>query len=240
MGRAIGLNPKGSSVSLCRTTRLPWAVLGLVAAAVTAATPAWAQRSAPGGRPAPAASAVAPLPDVALRVDWRVQPVSATTAAGEADATAGLRLSTARGGPAGGATAPGSLQVTTRPRTGGAGPAPEGAWQLRLRNGGQAAWGRSQWQSLPTGEWLVAPSATASAPARGGAIGQQRQWVPQQQGLRVSARWPGGEAPVALQLWAGNGQGFELATDLSLPLDTWVAVARGPDQVMWVRVGVVP
>jgi hypothetical protein len=45
---------------------------------------------------------------------------------------------------------------------------------------------------------------------------------------------------VAVQLWAGTGQGVELATDISLPLDTWVAVARGGDQVMWVRVSVVP
>jgi hypothetical protein len=225
---------------LCSTTRRPWVFVGLVAVtavAATAATPAGAQRPAPGGRPAPAASAVVPLPDVALRVDWRVQPVSA---AGDADTRAGFSLSTARGGPARSTTAPGSWQVTTQPRAGGAGPVPEGVWQLRLRNGGQAAWGRQQWQSLPTGEWLVAPATAASAPARGGAIGQQRQWVPQQQGLRVSARWPGGEAPVAVQLWAGTGQGVELATDISLPLDTWVAVARGGDQVMWVRVSVVP
>ena len=132
--------------------------------------------------------------------------------------------------------------------------------QVTVLNGSRAGLSLRRTAAITHWRWLASvdpAAATASAPSPASAPssrsglppGVQLTWVPdthwvdQGQGLSVRPRWPGGAAPVELELDAEvepaglptpaydpDGQvvarSARVRTTLSVPLDTWTPIAR--------------
>lgn len=140
-------------------------------------------------------------------------------------------------------TAPteGAVWSTTRPAER---EAPALLAQLRLQNGGQA---QASWHHRQPVEWVSsawAPTTGGAGPARPAAatagLSRELHWLPAGREITVSARWPGGNAPVSVELVvdlqsadAPSSTGLppgavqaRNAASLFAPLDQWVTVAR--------------
>lgn len=122
--------------------------------------------------------------------------------------------------------------------------------QLRVQNGGRAqmGWRRDQpfeWLSEVWAPGLTGPG-TASARPRAATAGASRQavWVPAGREIEVSARWPGANSPVSIDLAVADQVPdsptgslppatlqSRTAASVLAPLGQWVTVARirGPD-----------
>jgi len=100
-------------------------------------------------------------------------------------------------------------------------------------------------QAVPWQFVQAAWGAASSPRGRGVALGTQ--WIESGQGLQVQPRWPGGTAPVTVELHAesaepsadGSGAREQLHTTLQLPMNQWVAVAQrsaDPNQTLQLRI----
>ncbi len=135
--------------------------------------------------------------------------------------------------------------------------------QVQVLNGGRARLYVGTSQPLTVWQWAGPVGGGGSlggyGPSSGGHVGNgatqgayqggqaapQTVWIDLGQGLSVSPRWPGGRAPVVVELEAqsrqsaspggrllgrvdpdGQTRRSELASTLSLPLGQWVVVAR--------------
>lgn len=135
--------------------------------------------------------------------------------------------------------------------------------QILVLNGGQArlflgrsepytvwqwAWGAGQSSSQTTAGQSTTGNSQTTGSQQGVQAWAQTAWLDLGQGLSVTPRWPGGQAPVRVALearsrQAGNAPGrygamapdgqvvqSEVATTLSVPLGQWVVVARSGGQ----------
>lgn len=132
--------------------------------------------------------------------------------------------------------------------------------QVTVLNGGRARlhMGRSQavtrWQwawSSPSPSFQGQP-AVGTQPVPGVTVWPQTHWVDLGQGLSVTPRWPGGRAPVRLELEAQSTEGLsggsaldpdgqtrrtELMSTLSVPLGEWTVVARNATRAQQAQSG---
>ncbi|WP_157991366.1 hypothetical protein [Caldimonas tepidiphila] len=106
----------------------------------------------------------------------------------------------------------------------------EARQQLLVLNGGRGGLRLAQGRALQWYRVLPGPQGWVRVPAT--------VWVEAGQGFSVQPRWPGGEAPVTVEV-AAEGGGFEprggaqrsqLLTTLQLPLGEWVTVAESVDE----------
>ena len=210
-----------------------WFGACLGAAAQTAATTG----RAPATPPRAAAGAAATLPAVNLWIELReVDDVVRDEPAGGRAATVVGTLP--------GSTSGGAVWSTSRP----AEREPSALLaQLRLRNGGQA---QTSWRRQQPVEWVSstwAPGANAGGAAIGrpaeahAGVSRELHWLPAGRQITVSATWPGGSAPVAVEVVvdAQSPDGAptsgavppdtlqtRTAVSVLAPLDQWVTVAR--------------
>lgn len=194
----------------------PAAGLALWAGLVLLATPV--ARAAPPERTLPARN---------LLIEWR-----AVTQGSQSDRQAGIEsgrviIDTRRGVIGRAGVAYGTVQTEHHSQT---------TQQLMVLNGGRARlfFGRSQqvtsWQWGGGGWGGAAPTLVP-----------QTTWVDLGQGLELTPRWPGGQAPVVVELVARSTEPerldgqldaeartrrSELATTVSLPLGEWTVLAR--------------
>lgn len=158
--------------------------------------------------------AAAPLPDVDLRVEWRLQPWNPAPVA--AAPSGALVVGT------GGLTAPGARVTRTAP------PA-EARPGLVLRNGGQARWALQRDEPDGGTGWIWTPEGAGLA---GGSVRHGRR-----ESLWVQVRWPGGTAPAAVawrleQPQADEADGRRGAAaqqaegESRMPLEQWQPVGR--------------
>jgi hypothetical protein len=118
----------------------------------------------------------------------------------------------------------------------------DGVQRLLVLNGASATLrlAHSQpWQFVQAA-WA---GGSASSPRQGVVLGTQ--WMESGQGLQVQPRWPGGAAPVTVELQAesaaapllpdgstprGDSVRQQVHTTLQLPMDQWVIVAESGEQ----------
>lgn len=208
--------------------RPPWGGTLVLAATVVLAGPVHAELRPPPGaaRPALAASAAA-WPSVALWVEWRevTEVLHEETVGGrEASVSATSSVPTGQGGTW--STLPGPDRE----------PAPD--HRVRLANGGSAriAWAGAAPAAWHTDVWLEAgPGPRPGGGALAGAIRPSVAWRPAEAGdartLALTARWPGGTAPVAVDLRlddpaAADGHPQHVAGSTLVPLDRWTTVVQ--------------
>ena len=134
-----------------------------------------------------------------------------------------------------------SVETRSSERTG------DGVQRLLVLNGASASLQLTH--SVP---WQFVQAAwqggAASSPRSGVVMGTQ--WAASGQGLQVQPRWPGGAAPVSVELQAdaaapladGGSVREQLRTTLQLPLDQWAVVAErgggGARQTLQLRISV--
>lgn len=100
--------------------------------------------------------------------------------------------------------------------------------QVMVLNGGRARLFVGRSQQVTTWQWAWGPGFQGVVP--------QTTWVDLGQGLNVTPRWPGGRAPVVVELEA-QSRHTELASTLSVPLGEWTVVARNGAQTQASRSG---
>lgn len=129
--------------------------------------------------------------------------------------------------------------------------------QVMVLNGGRARLFVGRTQSVTTWQWAYSPYAaqgnqggqtTFGSP--GVAVVPQTVWIDLGEGLNVTPRWPGGRAPVVVELEArsrqpmqpgsayggqldpdGQTRHSELASTVSVPMGEWTVVARNGGRV---------
>jgi hypothetical protein len=121
----------------------------------------------------------------------------------------------------------------------------DGVQRVLVLNGASATLRLTQavpWQFVQAA-WDRGP---ASSP-RGQGVALGTQWIESGQGLQVQPRWPGGAAPVTVELHAesaapsadGSAAREQLHATLQLPMNQWVAVAQrsvDPRQTLQLRI----
>lgn len=112
-------------------------------------------------------------------------------------------------------------------------PAPAGTQRIAVANGATAVLHLPQWTATTTGEWVV--GGTASAPS---GAGRTQRWVDAGRGFSVHPRWPGGRAPVTVEIAVESGEGPAARTRLVVPQDEWTPFARSGAQEWQLRVSV--
>lgn len=152
--------------------------------------------------------ALAAPPAVNLRVELRAVALDGP-AAGPGDVVVGTRGGTPPGA--------GSQVLRSAPEAGDADA------QVIVLNGATATLHSRRLRALPTGDWVIGGANGAASGAPGG-VGQTRQWIDAGPGFRVRPSWPGGAAPVVLDVAATGGQSAH--TRLRVPLDHWRGFAR--------------
>lgn len=152
-------------------------------------------------------------PQVNLRVEMRAQRQV------ENGAVQGSFSVGTRGGTA---TAGGDVTLATQRRD------DDDAVQVLVLNGGSASLRIGRQVALPTGEWVWG--------GRNAGFAQTRQWIDASRGFQVAPRWPGGSAPVTLDIGAAARGATSVQTQLQLPLDEWTAFARSGATLLQVRV----
>lgn len=174
------------------------------------ALPAAALVLAGAARAQPAAA----LPPRNLLVEWREQ--AASQAAREA---AGLRGGSVVIGSDGSVHGQARMEIVGRTRDSSV----DSLQQLRVLNGGRGSLRLVRAAPLQFYEVRWTPRGAELTPAS--------LWAESARGLVVLPRWPGGDAPVVVELRAespgeaGAGAGLQLLTTLQLPLGEWVTVA---------------
>lgn len=114
----------------------------------------------------------------------------------------------------------GSVSVRTGPSDA------EDVQTVRVRNGTRAALHVPRLVALPTGDWVFG--------GRNPGVAQTRQWVDAGHGFSVRPTWPGGPAPVAVEVTAHGAAA--LSATLTLPLGEWQGFASVGDTQWQLRV----
>ncbi|ODV11591.1 MAG: hypothetical protein ABT20_05480 [Rubrivivax sp. SCN 70-15] len=171
--------------------------------------------------------ALAAPPPVNLRVELRAVALDGQAAgAAPGDVVVGTRGGTPAGA--------GSQVLRSAPEAGDADA------QVVVLNGATATLHARRLRALPTGDWVIG-GASGSASGQPSGVGQTRQWIDAGPGIRVRPSWPGGAAPVVLDIAATGGQSAH--TRLRVPLARWRGFARfGADDgtELQLRVSVAP
>jgi hypothetical protein len=152
-------------------------------------------------------------PQVNLRVEMRVQR-QAENSAVQGSFSVGTR--------GGATTAAGDVTLSSQRRDA------DDTAQVLVLNGGSASLRIGRQVSLPTGEWYWG--------GKNAGFAQTRQWIDASRGFQVTPRWPGGSAPVALDINAAARGSTSLQTQVQLPLDEWTDFARSGATLLQVRV----
>lgn len=122
----------------------------------------------------------------------------------------------------GSAPPPGSLSLRSA-RTDADDEVPQ---SVRVRNGARAALHTPRPVALPTGDWVFG--------GRTPGVAQTRRWVDAGRGFSVTPAWPGGGAPVTVEIAAHGATA--VATTLVLPLGEWQPFAAAGDLQWQLRV----
>lgn len=162
-----------------------------------------------------AASPKAP-PQLNLRVEMRAQRQLENNAA-----QGSFSVGTRGGAPA----AAGDVTLATQRRD------DDDAVQVLVLNGGSASLRIGRQVALPTGEWYW-----GSGGGKNAGFAQTRQWIDASRGFQVTPRWPGGSAPVTLDIHAAARGSTGVQTQVQLPLDEWTDFARSGSTLLQVRV----
>lgn len=132
--------------------------------------------------------------------------------------------------------------------------------QVRVLNGGRARLYMGRTLSVTRWQWAWSPPSpsfqaqpTPGHQAHGSVtVWPQTEWVDLGQGLTVTPRWPGGRAPVRVELEAQSSEGLpggsrldpdgqtrrtELMSTLSVPLGEWTVVARNASRTQQAQSG---
>lgn len=115
--------------------------------------------------------------------------------------------------------------------------------QVQVLNGGRARLYVGRSQPYTVWQWAYAPAQRGAVQAWG-----QTAWLDLGQGLTVRPRWPGGQAPVTVELEAqASGQSAyepdgqvrysEVASTVAVPLGEWTVVARSGRSAQQTRSG---
>ena len=127
--------------------------------------------------------------------------------------------------------------------------------QVQVLNGGRARLFVGRSQPYTVWQWAYAPAqAPRHRPHHPGGhmppvqVWGQTEWLDLGQGLNVRPRWPGGQAPVTVELEASASQQSayepdgqirhsEVASTVSVPLGEWTVVARSGRRAQSTRSG---
>ena len=127
--------------------------------------------------------------------------------------------------------------------------------QVQVLNGGRARLFVGRSQPYTVWQWAYAPAqAPRHRPHHPGdrlppvQVWGQTEWLDLGQGLNVRPRWPGGQAPVTVELEASASQPSayepdgqirrtEVASTVAVPLGEWTAVARSGRRAQATRSG---
>lgn len=154
----------------------------------------------------------ASLPQRNLLVQWRWSETTDRSAHEAAVRSGGVVVGTG-----GRVDAQGSVVLRSRERQ----DAGQGEQSVLVLNGARAGIGMAQAVPLQWVEVAVTPDGPAAV--------LRQAWTEAGQRLQVQPRWPGGSAPVTVEVMqqASTGSaGDSLVTSLRVPLDQWVTVAR--------------
>ncbi len=167
-----------------------------------------------------AALAAPPLPQRNLSVEMRISDESLDT---RRDAAAGASVTI---GSTGRVDAAGGASVRSRSQQQGL----DAVQRVLVLNGGRASLRLAQGLTVDDTEVFWTPWGPGAA--------VRSQWIELVNGMQVAPRWPGGEAPVTLEIAAqsagratqNSGQALppqlSTFTTVQVPLDEWVEVAQ--------------
>ena len=186
------------------------------------------------------------LPLRNLVVEWRIEGQGQTRDSGAGVRQGRVIIDSQRGVVAQGDVRVGTWQTESQTRS---------VQQVQVLNGGRARLfvGRSQpytvwqWAYAPVQRPQARPSTPGGYAPQGQAWGQTA-WLDLGQGLNVRPRWPGGRAPVTVELEAsasqqsayepdGQVRHSEVASTVSVPLGEWTVVARSGRRAQETRSG---
>lgn len=211
--------------SLYARSRSTWggrcaALLGALALSGAAWSQAWPQAEPLDNR----------LPQRNLLIEWRVSSQGQSR-----ERTAGLQhgrviIDSQRGVIGGAQVRLGTVQTDSQSDT---------VQQLRVLNGGRARLYMGQSRPYTVWQW---------AGGQPGQVWAQTQWLDLGQGMSLRPRWPGGRAPVTVELEARGSQAApyepdgqtrqsEVASTLSVSLGEWAVVARSGSRAQQQRAG---
>lgn len=122
--------------------------------------------------------------------------------------------------------------------------------QVQVLNGGRARLYVGRSQPYTVWQWTSAPVQRPGRDLPGGTVQAwgQTAWLDLGQGLTVRPRWPGGRAPVTVELEArasgqpayepdGQVRYSEVASTVAVPLGEWTVVARSGRSTQQTRSG---
>jgi hypothetical protein len=100
--------------------------------------------------------------------------------------------------------------------------------QVLVLNGGSASLRVGRLLAMPTAEWVWG--------GVGAGVAQERQWIEVGRGFQVRPAWPGGDAPVSIEISAEAAGRTTVQTRLALPTGEWATFARAAQTALQVRV----
>lgn len=122
--------------------------------------------------------------------------------------------------------------------------------QVQVLNGGRARLFVGRSQPYTVWQWAYVPAQRPGRDGRGGAVQAwgQTEWLDLGQGLNVRPQWPGGQAPVTVELDArastqsayepdGQVRYSEVVSTVAVPLGEWAVVARSGRRAQQARSG---
>ncbi len=185
---------------------------------------------------------VAPrLPVRNLVVEWRIDGQGLVRDSGAGVRQGRVILDSQRGVVLQGQVQAGTWQTESQSRS---------VQQVQVLNGGRARLYVGRSQPYTVWQWASAPVPRSGRDLPGGSVQVwgQTVWLDLGQGLSVRPRWPGGQAPVTVELEArASGQpGYEpdgqvryseVASTVAVPLGEWTVVARSGRSAQQTRNG---
>ena len=183
------------------------------------------------------------LPLRNLVVEWRIDGQGQTRDSGAGVRHGRVIIDSQRGVVAQGDVRLGTWQTESQTRS---------VQQVQVLNGGRARLFVGRSQPYTVWQWAYAPAQTPRhrqhPPGPQAQVWGQTEWLDLGQGLNVRPRWPGGQAPVTVELEASASQQSayepdgqirhsEVASTVSVPLGEWTVVARSGRRAQATRSG---
>lgn len=189
------------------------------------------------------AQGIAPsLPLRNLIVEWRIEGQGQIRDSGAGVRQGRVIIDSQRGVVAQGDVRLGTWQTESQTRS---------VQQVQVINGGRARLFIGRSQPYTVWQWAYAPAQAPrhrSPPPAPVQVWGQTEWLDLGQGLNVRPRWPGGQAPVTVELEASASQPSayepdgqirrsEVVSTVAVPLGEWTVVARSGRRAQETRSG---
>lgn len=169
-----------------------------------------------------------------LLVEWRIEGQGQVRDSGAGVRQGRVIIDSQRGVVVQGDVRAGTWQTESQTRS---------VQQVQVLNGGRARLYVGRSQPYTVWQWAYVPAQRGAVQAWG-----QTAWLDLGQGLTVRPRWPGGQAPVTVELEArASGQSAyepdgqvrysEVASTVAVPLGEWTVVARSGRSAQQTRSG---